>query len=279
MIAKIKKFYTKHKLIIDIIVVVSIPLSFILTFLTWRYPIKDIKDLKISLIALSSIIDTQNINNIDTNNLSIFYQDKKIDNLSYLKLRFKNTGTIPITRDDFIEDIKLSLPKEADIISFNVMPKSLLNITNNTPSLLGINSNLLNPEDVVDLEMIINDRGHNLALDNINIAGRIIGIKDIQIKKYEEQKIMSDAEQKKTATQNLKAIFLIVPISIILIALIIWFSLKLDEIEEKPKKTIIEKIFYYGFLGTIALLLTISALYMIGKFLYTLLSNIIILIK
>lgn len=83
------------------------------------------KQLKYELVEQVKLIHTDSKL---PNELKLFYGDKPVKNLSLLLLRLNNTGNQPILETDFIENIRISIHKEAQIMNAEIIsskPKRL----------------------------------------------------------------------------------------------------------------------------------------------------------
>lgn len=187
---------------------------FILSFVTliialfaWLFPKYEYREIKIGLMSNIQIINISN--NIDKKDLTFYFKDKPIENLTYIKIRFKNTGTQPFTKENFIKDIQILLPKEMEIIDYKEIPQGIINIKKIDNNILSFNSELINPKDIIDLELLVNNRDTPLLLSNIKIDGRIFGVNTLQIK---DQQLLSEEEEKSQITGIILMFFIFLPL-------------------------------------------------------------------
>lgn len=109
------------------------------------------------------------------------YEGKRIRDLSLIQIALKNTGNVPIRRQDHDEPIRLSVSDQAQIINAEIVevsPKNVrMSVTTTLPYQVELSKSLLNPGDQAALKLVCinNDKGI------INIDGRIVGTSQIEL--------------------------------------------------------------------------------------------------
>jgi len=192
--------------------------AILIAFFAWIFPRKEYKEIKIGLISNLPIINVSE--NIDKKDLVFYYQNNQIKNLTYLKIRFKNTGTSPLVKQNFVRDLQIILPEGVKIISWSLAPKGILNISQLNENIFSLNSDLFNPRDTVDLEAMVDANDVQLLLPGIKVDGRIFGVNDLQIK---EQQILSEEEEQSSQKRILIG-FLVALIIATLLSALPYFS-------------------------------------------------------
>ncbi|MDP2647669.1 MAG: hypothetical protein Q8P35_00275 [Candidatus Yanofskybacteria bacterium] len=261
--SKIKDFF-KNPYFLAIMALLGVCIG-ILQFL---FPlISKESDLRISLLSSVQIIEIAN--NIDKTNLSFFYKDQKVESLSYLKIRIKNTGTTPFLRQDFREDITLELPTDSKIIAFSSKP-ILANLSKSNEYTLKIEIDLLNPEELIDLELLIENRGSLISFDEIKVSGRIVGIFKLEIEDGQKNPLLSKEEARIQSIAVLKKAREYVFESLALIVFMGLFLWVLSLGDTKKEQSLWKKIIYWSLITIFLGLVAIAIIFTIGKILYEL---------
>jgi hypothetical protein len=168
----------------------------------------------------------------------ITYQGKPIKNLTRMDCTFFNSGSIPITSDDIIDEPIISFPKDSGIIAvipLNKYPRNHyvelpLNLSKNE---IKIKFNLLNPGDFIKFAIYLNMSSNELPF----IVARIKGIKEIKVVNF----IPTDVQtEKKTNSVIEKIILLIRYAGMFFVILLILFSGK-QAIHFRRTKNLLKK--------------------------------------
>lgn len=191
----------------------------IVSYLSWQFPRNlNYKSLDIGLI---SNIEPVNINGaIKKDNIKIYYRDREIKNLVYLKFIIRNNGNLPIILNDFVEKVIIRFPDNTEIFDFNQSPENRLNMEKMDHSTISLTSNLLNPGDSVTIEMVTETKGSSISVSDITLSGRIIGASDIRLRQHDEEDFQSEIDRKIDARKKLvdfgRSVIYSVPLLILL---------------------------------------------------------------
>lgn len=239
IIIKIKIMNKISKLIENpYIKILSFFLAVIITFFAWFFPIEPKKELKINLEPYIRPIEISE--NIERDDLSIIYKEDRVNSLSYLNFNIKNTGKIPIRKEDFAKELKLEFPQQVKILSYKTTPSDIIFVNKNSNNILSIYSDLINPKDFVSIEILCDDNNIDLNLENIRLSGRIAGIEEIKLENSEDLILLSKKESKDKAFKNLNDIFVIILTVIVLIPILVFFMNFL--LEDSPKNKLLKYI-------------------------------------
>lgn len=125
------------------------------------------------------IISTQQLLPNNKSGLSVFSQEKKIENATFYRLVIKNNGTIPILRSEFDEQISIKVGEKSEVLYAEIastIPPSLSAKINKKENFITIDPLLLNPDDAIEISLGVS--GEN---GQPTITGHITGIKNITI--------------------------------------------------------------------------------------------------
>jgi len=199
----------------------------LIAILAWIFPLsKEKRDLKIGLVA--NIQPIEIMDTIKKDDFAIFYKEKPIENLNYLKFRIQNTGNVPIIKENFINDVELIFPETIELINYELSPNSMLNVTIKEKKILAFNSDLLNPGDTADLILLCENKKQSIAVEDIQIRGKIFGITNLKIKESKIDELLSDEEQRNIAREKIKNFFKALPIFIIFMAFSVFLISLID---------------------------------------------------
>ncbi len=232
------------------------------------------KGLKISVVASTQLANFTE--NAMSNEIALTYKNEKISGLNFLKLRFQNTGNTPLLKNDFVKDLVLKLEEGKKIISVTSTPGNLLNISNYGDNNLELSTDLLNPGQVVDLDLfVINKDGLKslpITANNLKVDHRIVNLNKVLIGDQSEFDLRSEAEKKKEARSIIFNFFKKIGLGVLIILLSVPFILFFKYTDKNKNANRVYKyinylptIFYFVIFGGGALLIIISLLSKIFK--------------
>jgi hypothetical protein len=112
------------------------------------------------------------------NNIQIVYKGKAVPNVQLVEMRIKNSGSLPIKPEDYIEPLSVRLPN-SKILSSEVRDAHFVGAHIETKlsnqSEIVLSKTLLNPTDFFDVKILLADGDANFS-----VAGRIVGVSRIQ---------------------------------------------------------------------------------------------------
>ena len=112
------------------------------------------------------------------NNIQILYKGKVVPNVQLVEMRIKNSGSLPIKPEDYIEPLRVRL-SNSKILSSEVMDAhsvgAYIETKLSNQSEIALSKTLLNPTDFFDVKILYADGADDLA-----VVGRIVGVKKIQ---------------------------------------------------------------------------------------------------
>ena len=139
-------------------------------------------------LAYEIISDTQLVG-VDSevqNKIKIYYEDKLVENVHLIVIRFINNGNQPISIDDFAKQINIGLGNNTNILTCEVLeqnPKNLdVNIIKMQDS-IEVRSLLLNSKDSFTLNVLLSNYKRKLE-----ISARVKGINQIDV--YREPQLV-----------------------------------------------------------------------------------------
>jgi hypothetical protein len=129
------------------------------------------------IIANTSILS---VSDEIRSHVQITYEGSPVEDVSYLLIRFSNTGNVPIVAADFDEAVTIRLLQHTHILSVEVIettPKSLhagveVSQQNNT---ITLQPTLFNPGDSVTVKVLASQ-----VKGRIEVTGRIVGVREIK---------------------------------------------------------------------------------------------------
>jgi hypothetical protein len=111
-------------------------------------------------------------------NIQIRYMGKVVPQVRLVEIRIKNSGSLPIKPEDYIEPLSVRLPN-SEILSSEVRDAQSLGASIETKlsngSELVLSKTLLNPTDFFDVKMLLADVDADFS-----VAGRIVGVSKIR---------------------------------------------------------------------------------------------------
>lgn len=144
------------------------------------------KEIGIERISLNNIIE---IDSKYKNSIEVKFQDKNVDKLWLLILKFSNKGNTPIEKKDFESPILISFDSKNEILNNEAIssnPKDLNVKITKTNNIIELAPLLLNPNDSFALRFMISG-----GSPEYKVTSRISGIKEISHKKSEPNKSFS----------------------------------------------------------------------------------------
>lgn len=111
-------------------------------------------------------------------NIQIHYKGKVVPQARLIEIRIKNSGSLPIKPEDYIEPLSLRLPN-SEILSSEVRDAQFLGAYIETKlshrSEIVLSKTLLNPTDFFDVKVLLAD-----GVPDLSVAGRIVGVSKIR---------------------------------------------------------------------------------------------------
>ena len=132
-------------------------------------------------LAYEVVSNTQlvGIKNEVQNKIKIYYENKLVENVHLVSIRFINSGNQPISIDDFARPINIQLGSNTNILTCEVLeqnPKDLDVSILKMQNRLEIQPLLLNPNDSLTLNILLSDyRG------GLEVSARVRGISNIEV--------------------------------------------------------------------------------------------------
>ena len=112
------------------------------------------------------------------NNIQILYKGKVVPNVQLIEMRIKNSGSLPIKPEDYIEPLRIRLPN-SKILASEVRDAHSVGAYIETKlsnrSEIVLSKTLLNPTDFFDVKILLADGDSDLS-----VIGRIVGVSKIQ---------------------------------------------------------------------------------------------------
>ena len=167
----------KTEKVINWLAIFIVPIAIFLLSPIWTANFKDTKNLEYRVISESKIAG-EDTKFKDWPNIKILYQDKELDEASFIKVHFENTGNIPVTKEDFHKPLTISFDEGSNVAGFRKVasyPEELeLNSTTEKHS-VSIDPLLLNPGDTFLVELFVQGKA---SIESI--SARITGVQDIK---------------------------------------------------------------------------------------------------
>lgn len=189
--------------LITILVVVGTLLPIIFYFFPYG---REYRTLEIANLENVEILATPE--RLKSETLRLLYDNEAVSNLVSLKIRFRNGGTLPIKEDDFFEKLRVIFPTDTQIIKytlFQVQPRNeelFGAVQKSSSNVLILNTPLLNPGEIFDLEVLTTRQGEIKELgympDEIKYDFRLYGI----AKEKRVEKIDTNLDRKIIALEN-----------------------------------------------------------------------------
>lgn len=169
--------FMKTEKLINWLAIFIVPIAIFLLSPLWTANFKDTKNLEYTIISESKIAG-KDTKFKDWPNIKILYQDKELDEASFIKIHFKNTGNIPVTKEDFHKPLTITFDENSNVAGFRKVvsyPEGLeLNSTTDKHS-VSIDPLLLNAGDTFLIELFVKGKASIEA-----ITARITGVQDIK---------------------------------------------------------------------------------------------------
>lgn len=175
-----QSFMNKEKLI-SWLAIFIVPIGIFLLSPLWTANFKDSKNIEYSILSESKIAGKETQFK-DWPDIKILYQD--LEEASFIKIHIKNTGSLPITKEDFHKPLTITFDENSNVAGFRKItsyPKELeLNSTTGTNS-ISINPLLLNSGDEFLVELFVQGKATIKS-----ITARITGVNDLKESESEE---------------------------------------------------------------------------------------------
>jgi hypothetical protein len=134
------------------------------------------KALSYSILTNSSVIS---VSDKVKDRIQVIYDGRVVPSLRLIEIRIKNSGSLPIKPDDYVEPLAFRFSDDTKILSMEVIDNQSLGISLATKlsdqSRTMISKALLNPKDSFDIKILLSEGSTDFSL-----TGRIVGISKIQ---------------------------------------------------------------------------------------------------
>ena len=125
--------------------------------------------------------------------IEVYYKGDKVTELILIKISLKNVGNQPIQVSDFYKNPILTLPENIQIIDISLV-KTIPSKVEMSTKIVNKNQieflpTLINKDDLLIFNVIGVGEYNGDIVDEIDIAGRIIGVKSVNIKTPKEMPI------------------------------------------------------------------------------------------
>lgn len=120
------------------IVLVILPI-----FFWWSTINSQVKSLKVGIVSNFEPINIAG--GLKKEDIRIYYRNREIRKLTYLKIRIQNDGNVPIIPQDFIEPLAISFSGDNQFLDFGISPATVMSgaIANDSRT-LSLSASLLN---------------------------------------------------------------------------------------------------------------------------------------
>lgn len=153
--------------LLEIITIIAV---FVIFFLQIRK-----KTLTYTVLTNSGLVP---VSDEGESNIQIRYKGKAVPKVRLVEIRIKNSGSLPIKPEDYIQPLSLRLPNSnilssevSDVHSLGAYIESKLS----NSSEIVLSKTLLNPTDFFDVKILLADGAADLS-----VVGRIVGVSKIQ---------------------------------------------------------------------------------------------------
>lgn len=123
--------------------------------------------------------------------IEVIYRGRSVSNISFLQVDIKNSGNQPITRSDYSRPLSFSFAPTSDLVDVAVTasdpPNIGLVITQTSGYQAEAAPALLNPDDVVTVRFVVIGTSTKSIVDEFEVDGRIVGVKEIELVSSSEQ--------------------------------------------------------------------------------------------
>jgi hypothetical protein len=151
--------------------IIAILAAFVIFFMQIRR-----KALSYSILTNSSVIS---VSDKVKDRIQVIYDGRVVPSLRLIEIRIKNSGSLPIKPDDYVEPLAFRFSDDTKILSMEVIDNQSLGISLATKlsdqSRTMISKALLNPKDSFDIKILLSEGSTDFSL-----TGRIVGISKIQ---------------------------------------------------------------------------------------------------
>jgi hypothetical protein len=174
---------TDKESILRIVAIVSPILAIIVSIGVYFAQVQK-KVISYEIISVSDLLNTEYSVSED---IKIFFSDKRVKKLFIASVRVTNSGDIPIKRDDFESNIKLDLGEKSEVLKVDIPEKNPPNLIPkilSTANIVEIEPLLLNPGDTFVIQVFASGKKEMPKFD-----ARIIGIKEPKIDFFVSKKL------------------------------------------------------------------------------------------
>jgi len=146
----------------------------ILTSILLYFKQRQIKSLSYEIISLTPLLSIEEEIKGD---LQVLYHGNPVDQVHLIVIEIKNSGNTPIRKEDFERPVNFNFGEETEIFTAEITdtnPNDLEAFVNIEDGRVVLTPIMLNEEDTITVKMLIS------KFDEINVDGRIIGVKKIE---------------------------------------------------------------------------------------------------
>jgi uncharacterized integral membrane protein len=116
--------------------------------------------------------------------VKILLDDKPVEDVRYVLLRFTNSGNVPIVPTDFVETLQVKFGGSAELLSYEITETSptelRIELTQPGPQAIELKPLLLNAGDSFSVKLLLGQ-----FTESMQITGRIVGVKRIASRNVE----------------------------------------------------------------------------------------------
>ncbi len=140
---------------------------------------RKVKELSFKNIAITELVSDDDITD---EAIQVFFDSKRVNNLYSISCIAKNTGNVPITKDDLIKNLKLTFPDSIKILkySFALTPKTIeVADTFLVDNDFMISPDLLNPNNSIDFSFYVTSNSSESflpAMTNRLLGGEVLNL-------------------------------------------------------------------------------------------------------
>jgi hypothetical protein len=178
---------------------------------------RPVKRLQVQILSNSPLIS---VNTDISSQIQILYEDKPVETLSLILLRFENVGNEPIKKTDYSEPIRILLSPNAEVGEVTIeeaKPEDIdLNPRVSKTNEIEMAKALLNPGDQVVIRVLALNNDGTLA-----VTARIVGVSSLEILSALEARTQDNDS---ASNERLVAILSMSAIILTIIAGFIWNS-------------------------------------------------------
>ena len=263
-----------------IMATLAIIIPSIIAMLIWLYPLSQEK--RGLDVSVSQNVELNASPALSKNGSLVFtYNGEQVPNLVSTKIRIKNSGSLPINKEDFIQALTILFPTDTRIINQTIIQVEPLTnfqqgfIEKKNNNQLAFTPVLINPEEIFDIDILTTREGFNegevssYETEDIKFEHKIYGISRLnyvsEIETNNERQIIARQKIRGWADAFPRIIIaiLITLLIILILSLIPNRSQNLDDSKKEISKLkkIATAFIFYGFI-------LIIVIYFIGKIIF-----------